>query len=173
MRKPRTGFVVAVIGTFVALLTSAGAGAQTTSAPISVVCTSSGQLCSPTFTTPVTTTGLLEVAVTMGAGGCSDVAAHLLVDNVELAVTPFLAPGQTSTTFTLGPVSPGTHTLGVQGEGRVGGCNVGFLQSWGGSVQITVDAPAAVPVPAPGLIATTLLFLVGSFAFLRRRRTRH
>ena len=175
MRNVLVRFALAAVGAIVALLASAGAGAQTTiSVPITVNCTSVGQLCSPTFETPVTTTGLLQVSVTMTAAGCSDVAAHLLVDSVEVAVTPFLTPGQTSATFTLGPVTPGTHTLGVQGEGQLGGCNMGLLASWGGSVQITVAEPAVltVPVPGPGLIATALVFLAGSFAFLRRRRNR-
>ena len=174
MRNALVRFAVAVVGAVAALLGSAGAGAQTSSVPIAITCTSAGQLCSPTFTTPVTTSGLLQVSVTMSASGCSNVAAHLLVDSVEVAVTPFLTPGQTSATFTLGPFTPGTHTLGVQGEGQLGGCNTGTLGSWGGSVQITVAAPAAitVPVPAPGLIATALVFLAGAFAYLRRRGTR-
>jgi hypothetical protein len=145
--------------------------AQTTSIPISVNCTSSGQLCSPTFTTPVATGGSLGVSYTAAATHCSDVAAHLFVDGVERAVTPFLTPGQTSTTYTFGPVSAGTHTLGVQGEGTVGGCNTGSLSGWGGSVQVTVSAvSAATPVPAPGLFAMALAMLAAAYAYFRSRR---
>jgi hypothetical protein len=164
----------------VGVLAVAGFGAPavqaqtTTVLPVAVFCTTTIQLCSPAFTTPVTTNGLLQVAVTMGVAGCSSVIAHLLVDGVELAVTPPIAPGVTSTTYTLSPVSPGTHTLGVQGEGVIGGCNTGYLAAWGGTVQVTTDGTAAVtaPIPAPGLIATALAFLLGALAFFWHRRAR-
>ena len=169
--KPNT--VIGALGAFgAALFVASTAGAQSSSVPVSVTCTSSGQLCTPVFTTPVTTGGLLQVSYTASAGHCSNVAAHFLVDGVELAVTPFLAPGQTSATFTLSPVSAGAHTLGVQGEGTVGGCNSGTLGAWGGSVQITVNAVSAVataPVPAPGIIVTALALLITAYAFFRRR----
>ena len=169
----KSGGVLASISLIVAVFTTAPAQAQTTVVPININCTSVGQLCSPPFTTPVTTSGLLQVTYTASAGHCSNISAHFLVDGVQLAVTPFLTPGQTSATYTLSPVSPGSHTLGVQGEGQVGGCNVGSVANWGGSVQIAVNAPVAAvaaPVPAPGLVATALALLLGAFAFFRRRR---
>ena len=50
------------IGAFtLAMLVSAAVDAQTTSVPIAITCTSSGQLCTPAFTVPVTTGGLLQV----------------------------------------------------------------------------------------------------------------
>ena len=167
---------VGAIGAFtLAMLTSAAVDAQTTSVPIAITCTSGGQLCTPAFTVPVTTGGLLQVSYTASPGHCSNVRAHFLVDSIELAATPFLTPGQVSATFTLSPVSAGSHTLGVQGEGQVGGCNVGALAGWGGSVQITVNATApaaAAAIPAPGLVATALALLLGAFAFFRHRRGR-
>ena len=164
----KSGIAFATI--VIALFGASAAHAQTSSVPIAISCTSSGQLCTPIFTTPVTTGGLLQVSYTASAGHCSNVAAHFLVDGVELAVTPFLAPGQTSATFTLSPVSAGTHTLGVQAEGTVGGCNSGALANWGGSVQITVNAAiAAAPIPAPGLVVTALALLLAAYAFFRRR----
>lgn len=167
----KSGGVLASILLIIAVFTTASAQAQTTVVPISVSCTSSGQLCSPAFTTPVTTSGPLQVTYTASAGHCSNISVHFLVDGVQLAVTPFLTPGQTSATYTLSPVSAGSHTLGLQAEGQLGGCNVGSVANWGGSVQITVNAPSvASAVPAPGLVATALFLLLGMFAFFRRRR---
>ena len=163
----KSGIAFATI--VIALFGASAAHGQTSSVPISVSCTSSGQLCTPIFTTPVTTGGLLQVSYTASVGHCSPVAAHFLVDGVELAVTPFLNAGETSATFTLSPVSAGSHTLGVQGEGTVGGCNTGALANWGGSVQITVNAAiAAAPIPAPGIVATALALLLVAYAFFRR-----
>ena len=164
---------------FVGALAVAGLGAPaaygqtTTLLPVAVFCTTTVQLCSPPFTTQVTTSGLLQAAMTMGPAGCSSVIAHFLVDGVELAVSPPLAPGVTSATYTL-PVSPGTHTLAIQGEGVVGGCNTGYLAAWGGTLQVTVNAIATVtqPVPAPGLFAMALAFLLGAFGFFRHRHGR-
>jgi len=164
----KSGIAFATI--VIAVFGASAAHGQTSSVPIATVtCTSSGQLCTPIFTTPVTTGGLLQVSYTASVGHCSNVAAHFLVDGVELAVTPFLTPGQTSATFTLSPVSAGTHTLGVQAEGTVGGCNSGALANWGGSVQITVNAASAAPIPAPGLVVTALALLLAAYAFFRRR----
>jgi hypothetical protein len=162
--------VISAVAAVPTLLCGLPAAAQTTSVPIAITCTSSGQLCTPAFTTPVSTGGQLQVAYTASAGHCSNIAAHFLVDGVELAVTPFLTPGQTSATFTLSPVAPGAHTLGVQGEGQVGGCNVGSLAGWGGSVQITANAFAAAAVPAPGIALTALALLLAAFAYFRRSR---
>ena len=139
--------------------------------PFSVTCTSSGQLCSPAFPVQVTTSGLLQVSYTASPGHCSDIRVHFLVDGVELAVTPFLAPGATSATFTLSPVSAGTHTLGLQGEGQVGGCNTGSVANWGGTAQVTVDQLAAA-VPAPGFLATGLALALGALAWRRARPRR-
>jgi hypothetical protein len=159
------GFVALTVTSIAAMST---ASAQTTSVPIAISCTGSGQLCTPVFTTSVTTGGVLQVSYTASTGHCSDVAAHFLVDGVEVAVTPFLTPGQTSATFTLGPVAPGAHTLGVQGEGTVGGCNAGTIGGWGGSLQMTVSAFAAAAIPAPGLFVTAIALLLAAFAVFRR-----
>jgi len=126
----------------------------------------------------VVTGGLLEVSYFASVHQCSSVRAHFLVDGVELAVTPFLDPGQGSATYSLGPLSPGEHTLGMQGEGRVGtvvsSCsdphNVGRLSGWGGLVRITVSAlPPPAAIPAPGLVNTTLALLLAAYGVYRRR----
>ena len=106
------------------------------------------------------------------ASHCGDVLIHFLVDGVERAATTFLGPGQASGTFDLGPVSAGSHTLGIQGEGRVGGCNTGIELGFGGTVQITLSPLVAQtqPVPAPGIAITTIALLITAFVFFRYRR---
>ena len=138
--------------------------------PFSINCTTATQLCSPTFSTSVSTTGLLRLSYTASPGHCSDVRVHFLVDGVERAVTAFLTAGQSSGVFDVGPVSPGTHTLSLQGEGRVSGCNIGSLANWGGTAQAIVeqDIAATAAVPAPGILATALAFLLGAYGLRRR-----
>jgi hypothetical protein len=120
----------------------------------------------------VSTAGVLQVSYAAPASHCGDVLIHFLVDGVERAATTFLGPGQASGTFNLGPVSAGSHTLGVQGEGRVGGCNTGIELGFGGTVQITLSplAAAALAVPAPGIAITAVALLIAAFAVFRYRR---
>lgn len=162
------GFIVFVFGLF-----SAASTAQTLTVPISVFCVNpTSELCSPPANIPVTTAGVLQVSYAAPASHCGDVLIHFLVDGVEKAATTFLGPGQASGTFNLGPVSAGSHVLGVQGEGRVGGCNTGIELGFGGTVQITLSplVAEAQPVPAPGIAMTAVALLIAALAFFRSRR---
>ena len=70
----------------------------------------------------------------------------------------------------LGPVSAGTHVLGLKAEGQVGGCNVGVLGSWAGTAQVTVNAPATASIPTLsewGVALLALLIGLGGLAALR------
>jgi hypothetical protein len=162
------GFIAAC-----ALAASTAAGAQTFSVgPFGVTCTNGGQLCSPPFSFSVNTTGVLQVQYTAAATHCSNVSVHFLVDGTDVLSTPFLTPGQASATFDLGPVSSGTHTLGLQAEGQVGGCNTGNVGGWGGTAQVTIDQPAsavAVAIPGPGIFATACALLLGLLIIGRGR----
>ncbi len=163
-------FIVFGLGLF-----SGASAAQTLTVPISVNCVNpTTQLCSPPANIPVSTAGVLQVSYAAPASHCGDILVHILVDGVERAATTFLGPGQASGTFDLGPVSAGSHTIGIQGEGRVGGCNTGIVTGFGGTVQITLSPLVAVaqtqPVPAPGLAITAVALLVAAFAFFRYRR---
>lgn len=148
---------------------AAGASAQqlvtATYGPFSVTSTSGTQLSNQLFSTGVSSAGTLLVQYNASAGHCSDVRVRILVDGVERGMTAFLAPGQASGFVDVGPVSPGAHTLALQGEGRVGGCNTGALVGWGGTADVTTSlaaAPAAAAVPGPGLLATLLAFAAGA-----------
>jgi hypothetical protein len=158
--------IVFVLGSF-----SGATTAQTLTVPISVFCVNpTTELCSPPANIPVTTAGALQVSYAAPLSHCGDVLIHFLVDGVERAATTFLGPGQASGTFNLGPVSAGNHILGVQGEGRVGGCNTGIELGFGGTVQITLSPFVAEPIPAPGIAITAAALLIAAFAFFRHRR---
>jgi hypothetical protein len=149
-------------------LFSGASQAQTLTVPISVICANpTGELCSPPANIPVSTTGILMASYAAPASHCGPILIHFLVDGVERGVTPVLAPGQTSATFNLGPVSPGSHILGIQGEGAIGGCNTGIELGFGGTVQITLGA---LSVPAPGILMTGIALLIAALGFFRFRR---
>jgi hypothetical protein len=167
MNKVRLTRILGGIALVGASMWSLGAHAQTTSYPISITCTSAGQLCTPVFSVAVSTTGVLQAAYTASPLHCSNVRVHFLVDSVDIAQTPFLTPGQSSAVFNLGPVTPGSHTVGFQAEGTVSGCNTGTLAAWGGTGQVTVSQVSA-SVPGPGIIATAIAFLLGALAFRKR-----
>jgi hypothetical protein len=150
------------------LFSGASAAQQTLTVPISVICVNpTGELCSPPATIPVSTTGVLQASYTAPISHCGPIIIHFLVDGVERAVTPILAAGQSSTTYDLGPVSAGSHILGIQGEGAIGGCNSGIELGFGGTVQVTLSP---LSVPAPGILMTGIALLIAAFAFFRYRR---
>ena len=162
----------------VTLTTTPSASAQqqvtTTYGPFVLTSTSGTQLSNVVYTVNVNTLGVLQVEYTTLATHCSDVQMHFLVDGVERALSAFI-PASTSTGFfNVGPVTPGAHTVTLQAEGRVGGCNTGQLTGWGGTTSITVSAaaPAATAdIPGPGLIATFIAFAIGVYAFGPWRRS--
>ena len=125
---------------------SASGDASKTYSP-SVNCTSSGQLCSPAYSIPLKANTPIRVKFTANPYHCSSIRVHLLVDGVEKHVSEWLgwpkapAPFNTLPLATgeidLGSVGSGNHTLGVQAEGQVSGCNKGVLGAWSGTVVFT------------------------------------
>jgi hypothetical protein len=165
--------VAALLVALAASSPASGQLATTSFGPFSVSCTPVGELCDNTFSQPISTNTTLRVQYVASAGHCSNVAAHILVDGVERAVTAFLTPGQASGFFDVGPVSPGTHTVALRGEGQVGGCNVGNLANWGGTMDVVHEAAAgasAIPaLSAPMLAALVAALLAGASWAIRRR----
>ena len=168
---------VCVLALLAGIVASGAATAQTTTSyPVSATCTGGGQLCNNIANVSVTTTGLLQAEFTPGSFACSSVAIHFLVDGTQVAVTGFVGPGGSPNTglVNLGPVSAGAHTVGLQAEGTVGGCNVGTLGSWGGTVQITT-AGASQPIPALsrwGVAVLLSLLAISGVVQIRRRAHR-
>jgi hypothetical protein len=176
MRNPLRAMIRGAI-LALAVLCAAPAMAQqqvtTTYGPFVLNSTSGTQLSNAIHTINVSTTGVLLVEYTAAATHCSDVRMHFLIDGVERALSGFLTPGQGSGFFDVGPVTAGAHTVALQAEGRVGGCNTGALAGWGGTSMITISvAAAAADIPGPGMLATLVAFVLGALAFgpWRRRR---
>jgi hypothetical protein len=160
---------------FITSVPAHGQLVTTTFGPFQVDCSSSGQLCNNVFSQSVGTISNLRVQYVALSTHCSNVAAHILVDGVERAVTAFLTPGQASGFFNVGPVTAGSHVVTLQGEGVVSGCNTGTLQNWGGTMDVTTDAvvAAAAPVPAvstPLLIALSAMLLLAAGLMRPHRR---
>lgn len=143
--------------------------AQTTSYPVSATCSGGGQLCNNVASIPITTTGLLQAQFVGGLFLCSNIRIHFLVDGTEVAVTGFVGASGATGFFNLGPVSSGSHVLGLQAEGMVGGCNSGVLGSWAGTAQVvTTSAASTIPTLSQwGLVL--LLALLAALGVLHLR----
>lgn len=119
-----------------------GGGLPTTTTRTFVVtCTSNGQVCSPLYSTAIVVqqTSNLQVEYVTAATHCASGRYSFFVDGVLKMTTPVLGfPSVRSGTLDLGAVGTGTHTLSAQAEGVLGGCNVGRVESWGGTLLITL-----------------------------------
>ena len=148
----RTRFSVAFAVAVGVLAWSAAAQGQTVETTIPdfiVTCTSTGQLCDPPFLVPVETGSVLQVQYAVRSTHCASVRVHLFVDGALEATSDFLGWPGAPAPFSdlaldtglvdLGPVPPGAHVVGVQAEGQVGGCNVGQLPDWGGSLRVVTS----------------------------------
>jgi hypothetical protein len=119
------------------------------------------QLCTPIPAVALPTDGVLKVDFTASTEHCSNIIAHILVDGVERFTSGALIPGASIGLQNLGPVAAGVHTVGVQAEGIVGGCNTGSLAIWEGDLALTVsgitDAQSAVVYPGDNITLSTLI----------------
>ena len=86
------------------------------------------------YETSVKTGSRLQIQYFVSSGHCSSIRLHVYLDGKLVQTTGFLGwtygegpsfgPPDTGL-LDLGPVSPGTHMLGLEAEGRLGGCNKG------------------------------------------------
>jgi len=109
--------------------------------PFSVRSDGAGQLSSGIYTITVHTSGVLQASYTAPREHCSSVRMHFLVDGIARGVSDAVMPGRDTGYVELGPVKPGEHQISLQAEGIPGGCNAGFLTSWGGSVMVYTTHP--------------------------------
>ena len=110
-----------------------------------VNCTSSGQRCSPkkklTFTLGRKGT-LTSIKYTAAATHCSSLLLRVFRKGRQIAKTGRLEPGETSERLvTHIGLTKGVTTLRFQAQGFVGGCNTGYVGSWGGKITVTVKVP--------------------------------
>jgi hypothetical protein len=82
------------------------------------------------------TTDTIRVEFTANQNHCSNIIDRILIDGYEWGFR-VVGPGQSDEgqVIPIHPV-PGYHTIGVKAEGIEGGCNVGYLSSWGGMLHI-------------------------------------
>jgi len=129
--------------------------------PFQVVCTTSGQLCEPLFSVDVQTQSELLVKYTV-TGHCSSIRVHVFLDGNPVTTSEFfgwvLSPPPPpfdelplmTPIINLGPVSPGSHQVSLQGEGQVSGCNTGALGVWTGTLTTFTNEPEPEP-PEPDI----------------------
>jgi hypothetical protein len=114
----------------------------TTTYSVAVACSpASGQVCNPVFETSITSADILRLQFTAASTGCSSVTLDFQVDGFDVYFSDQLAPGDSTPAVDVGPVIPGTHVLTVQATGVEGGCNVGTLASWGGTLTVLTAMP--------------------------------
>jgi hypothetical protein len=104
------------------------------------------QFCEVAYSIPVGTAALLEVQYTVPSNHCSSVRVHYFLDGTRVYSSLFLGwvggpvlGGLTTGFINLGPVAPGGHLVEVRAEGQVGGCNNGWLASWGGELRLRTN----------------------------------
>ena len=139
-------YIFAVVLLAGSIVTSAYALTTTTNYPILVGCTSLGQLCEPPAEVAVSTSEVIRaVEFTASAVHCSEIRVYISIDGVLEYTSAFLGPGGSTGVINVGPVAPGSHTIEVQAEGTVGGCNAGRLISWAGDLKVTTSLYAGTP----------------------------
>jgi len=79
-----------------------------------------------------------SVSFTANSNHCSDIIAHIVIDGIEVG-SDRLEPGETTPDFPLESFQ--SHTVGVQAEGIEGGCNIGHLDAWGGTLHFKGTLP--------------------------------
>jgi len=86
---------------------------------------------------PFETQGYLSFSMETSAAACSDIRLRISGDERPVLTTNFFR-GQLGQTE-LGTVAAGSHMLRLSPEGKPGGCNEGWLQSWGGKLTLYVS----------------------------------
>ena len=137
----RSGPGSLVFTLLIAAAASFGAEATTTTYPVGQSpCEGEEPLCNPAQHFNVTTDGSLSAEVTAADDNCTAVNVLLSVDGNVPSRTDGLAPGASTGTINLGPLTPGTHTLSVEGEVPSSSCDV---RSWLGTLAVTTSGVAA------------------------------
>ncbi|MDL9935975.1 hypothetical protein QSJ18_04380 [Gordonia sp. ABSL1-1] len=84
-----------------------------------------------------TKSGRILVEFTADQGHCSDIFAQIVFDG-RVWGQARLSAGERDGSYLI-RTYPGSHRVGVRAIGIRGGCNVGYLRSWGGNLRIETD----------------------------------
>ena len=166
MNQRRLGWCLPLVIGVLMVLSSTSANAQNVTTSVVVNCTSSGQVCTPAFSTIFTSSQAspLTIQFTASAGHCSNIQVAVSVDGNLVSTSGFLTPGQSTGSITTGTLAAGPHTVALQATGQVGGCNTGSLAAWGGSLNISAPTVPSIPAPATWVLMISGLALVGLYA---------
>jgi hypothetical protein len=116
--------------------------AVTTTYSIDIVCTPpADQVCNPIFSTTISSADILRLQFTAASTNCSAITLAFQEDGFDVYYSDQLGPGDSTPMVNVGPVIPGTHVLTVQATGVEGGCNVGTLESWAGTLTVVTVLP--------------------------------
>ena len=108
--------------------------------PFVVQCTSTGQLCDPPETLaigdPTRRLKVKKFVYEALSAHCS--AGRLLIDldGTLIGRMRFVAGSERAKLRKRIKLEPGEHTFAFRFEGRIGGCNVGSVSSWGGEINV-------------------------------------
>jgi hypothetical protein len=108
-----------------------------------VTCTTTTQVCDPPYRfTLKLRKGFraTRMRFTASKHHCSSMRIRVTVEGARRPVSAPIAPGATTATR-LTALKPGKHTIAIRGIGIAGGCNIGYVGSWGGTIRIDA-APA-------------------------------
>jgi hypothetical protein len=107
-----------------------------------VNCTSTGQVCSPPKKLTLTPPGpgtVTKIRYTTSPQHCSALKLQVLRNGQVVATSKRIEAGQQTAQFDPGiKVPKGQSKLGFRAKGFLGGCNTGFVGSWGGKITVTV-----------------------------------
>jgi hypothetical protein len=135
MAISRTAVLDVAIGLAAVVLASpASAGG---SIPVSVVCTQKGQFCDKNFSMPIKVQGGGELIQFIASPEhCSNINVFMTLDNVILWKGR-LTPGEAGSQVTVlrNPDQGKDRLLKLTASGEKGGCNVGKLGGWKGTLH--------------------------------------
>ena len=116
--------------------------AVTTTYSVNITCSPAvDQVCNPLFSTSISSADIVKLQFTAASTNCGAITIVFQLDGFDVWYPDLLAPGDSTPMANVGPVIPGTHLLTVQATGVEGGCNVGTLASWGGTLTVITVLP--------------------------------
>lgn len=114
----------------------------TTTYNVEITCSpASGQVCNPPYSTSISTADIVKIQFVAASTNCSAITLDFQEDGFDVYFSDQLAPGDSTPLVDVGPAIPGTHVLTVQATGVEGGCNVGTLASWSGTLTVETVMP--------------------------------
>ncbi len=104
-------------------------------------CTSTGQRCEPPARLqvgdPAKRVRVKKIVYVASAAHCSSGRVLVELDGQQVGKLKFVSRNESATLRKRIRLSPGLHEFAFRFEGRPGGCNVGSVSGWGGSITVS------------------------------------